>query len=132
MSYSGLDAPLGPNPQEKLAIPAPPSHSFFLPLSTQNVLESSKGTMEEEKHFLQIIQRHYVVAHTCDLITFGMRQKEEDLCEFKASLDCLVLAPGQPQLQCESLSQKTQTKQTLDFFSRIWDLIKTGRGGGAH
>lgn len=57
-----------------------------------------------------------MVAHTCDLITFRMRQQKEDLCEFKASLDCIVLTPSQPQLQCESLSQKTQTQQIPDFF----------------
>lgn len=33
-SHSGRDAPSGTNPQEKLAIPAPPHHSFFLPLNT--------------------------------------------------------------------------------------------------
>lgn len=43
------------------------------------------------------------------------RLKQEDFCEFKASLDCIVLARGQPQLQCETLSQKTESKQILAF-----------------
>lgn len=78
-----------------------------------------------------------MVAHTCNLITSG-RPKQEDFCEFKASLDSIVLAPDQPQLQCETLSQKTENKPQLFLFSYLefsWNwkgrrcTLKGGRGG---